>query len=168
MTAVTPGRASWTTRALILEGSPDDPDDYAEITSRWERWLDDGQRDAEEAGARSAIETAESHSAIYLNEIDRLATALRAIRDAHAPGEPGFDVACRALNEASQAISIHPVPRTAGGMLRTAEALQALIRDMLQAFPDTADEPQWRDRAGALHVCDPDGKPYRALTEEDI
>jgi hypothetical protein len=168
VTAVTPGRASWTTRALILEGSPDDPDDYAEITSRWERWLDDDQREAEEAGAGSAIETAESHSAIYLNEIDRLATALRAIRDAHAPGEPGFDIASRTLDDAARAISIHPAPRTAGGQLRTVEALHGLVRDMLQDMPDTADEPEWRNRAGALHVRDPYGKPYRALTEEDI
>jgi hypothetical protein len=47
------------------------------------------------------------------------------------------------------------------------DALRNLVRDMLQSFPDTADEPEWRDRAGALHVCDPGGQPYRAQTEED-
>jgi hypothetical protein len=51
---------------------------------------------------------------------------------------------------------------------RHIDQLHNLIRDMLQSFPDTADEPQWRDRAGELHVCDPDGQPYRAITEEDL
>lgn len=46
--------------------------------------------------------------------------------------------------------------------------LTALVRDMLQAFPDTADEQEWRDRAGGLGVQDPDGNPYRAYTEEDL
>ncbi len=104
MTTTTPGQASWTARVLLLEGSPDNPDDYAEITSRWDRWLDDDQRAAEEVGARAAIDTAESHSAIYLNEISRLAAALRAIRDASAPGEAGFDVARRTLDDASRLI----------------------------------------------------------------
>jgi hypothetical protein len=52
----TPGRASWTTRALALEGNPDNPDDHAEIIGRWGSWLDDGQRAAEEAGAQAAID----------------------------------------------------------------------------------------------------------------
>jgi hypothetical protein len=56
VSAATAGQASWTARALDLEGNPDNPDDYAEITSRWDGWLDDEQRAAEEAGAKGAID----------------------------------------------------------------------------------------------------------------
>jgi hypothetical protein len=45
-------------------------------------------------------------------------------------------------------------------------ALHDLVRDILQSLPDTADDYEWRDRAGRLHVCDPDGRPYRAWTED--
>jgi hypothetical protein len=77
-----------------------------------------GELDAEaqadwESVAQDAIETAESHSAIYLNEIGRLAAALRTIRDAHAPGEPGFDVARQTLDDASRVIGVRPVPQPA-------------------------------------------------------
>lgn len=48
------------------------------------------------------------------------------------------------------------------------DALRTLIADMLQSFPDTADEQEWRDRAGALGVTDPDGQPYRAYTGDDL
>lgn len=64
--------------------------------------------------AQDAIETAESHSTIYLYEIGRLATALRTIRDAHAPGEPGFDVARQTLDDASRVIGVRPVPQDDG------------------------------------------------------
>jgi hypothetical protein len=50
---------------------------------------------------------------------------------------------------------------------RYIEELHDLLRDIFQALPDTADEPEWRDRAGALSVCDLDGQPYAAATEED-
>lgn len=46
--------------------------------------------------------------------------------------------------------------------------LHALVRDMLQAYPDTADVEEWRDRAGSLGVTGPDGQPYRAYTEADL
>ncbi len=62
--------------------------------------------------------------------------------------------------EAGEAIEKH--------VAASGASLSDLIRDMLQAFPDTADEQEWRDRAGALGVRDPDGKPYRAYTEEDL
>lgn len=61
-----------------------------------------------------------------------------------------------------------PATSLEDAMLRNIDALNDLVRDMFQAFPDTADEPEWRDRAGALDVHDPDGQPYRALTEEDM
>jgi hypothetical protein len=61
-----------------------------------------------------------------------------------------------------------PAPDLAGDLLANIDGLHTLIRDIFQSLPDTADEPEWRDRAGALHVCDPDGQPYRALTEEDM
>lgn len=48
------------------------------------------------------------------------------------------------------------------------DGLHALVRDILQSLPDTADEAQWRDRAGRLDVCDPDGQPYRAVTEAGL
>jgi hypothetical protein len=47
-------------------------------------------------------------------------------------------------------------------------ALTALVRDILQSLPDTADEQEWRDLAGAAGVTDPDGTPYRAWTEDDL
>lgn len=53
----------------------------------------------------------------------------------------------------------------AGRQLR---GLHDLVRSILQSLPDTADEPMWRDSAGALSVFDPDGQPYRAVTEEDL
>jgi len=53
-------------------------------------------------------------------------------------------------------------------MLRNVDGLNDLVRDILQSLPDTADEPEWRDRAGALYVHDPDGQPYRAYTEADL
>jgi hypothetical protein len=55
-----------------------------------------------------------------------------------------------------------------GGLLADIDALRSLVSDMLQSLPDTADEQEWRDRAGALHVCDPGGQPYRAYTEDDL
>jgi len=51
---------------------------------------------------------------------------------------------------------------------RYIEKLHDLLRDMFQSLPDTADEQEWRDRAGALSVCDLDGQPYRAYTEDDL
>jgi len=48
------------------------------------------------------------------------------------------------------------------------DRLHDLIRDMLQSCPDTADEQEWRDRAGALHVHSTDGQPFRAYTEDDL
>jgi hypothetical protein len=45
---------------------------------------------------------------------------------------------------------------------------RALVRDILQALPDTAGEQEWRERAGAAGITDPDGEPYRAWTEEDL
>lgn len=77
--------------------------------------------------------------------------ALRTWHPAVAPGSAG-----------------RPTTGLEDAMLRNVDGLNDLIRDMLQAFPDTADEPEWRDRAGALNVHDPDGQPYRALTEEDM
>lgn len=52
-------------------------------------------------------------------------------------------------------------------VLTNIDGLNDLVRDMFQSFPDTADADEWRDRAGALGVRDPDGQPYRAHTEED-
>lgn len=71
------------------------------------------------------------------------------------------------------AIAAHGIARDAlerlhAGGAAPADGLAALVRDMLQAFPDTADEQEWRDRAGALGICGPDGKPYRAYTEEGL
>lgn len=40
------------------------------------------------------------------------------------------------------------------------EGYDTLIRDILQAYPDTADIVEWRDRAGKLGVLDPDGRLY--------
>lgn len=61
-----------------------------------------------------------------------------------------------------------PTTSLEDSLLRNIDGLNNLVRDMLQAFPDTADEQEWRDRAGALDVHDPDGQPYRAYTEEDM
>ena len=69
-----------------------------------------------------------------------------------------------ALRLATDAELVTAAPAAPGA----APELAALVRDMLQAFPDTADEQEWRDRAGALGICDPDGKPYRAYTEDDL
>ena len=54
------------------------------------------------------------------------------------------------------------------GQAAAIDGLSGLVRDVLQSMPDTADEQEWRDRAGALGLCDPDGHPYRAYTEEDL
>lgn len=51
------------------------------------------------------------------------------------------------------------------GQQRYIDDLHDLVRDILQADGETTDLHEWRDRAGALHVCDPDGQPYRAWTE---
>lgn len=56
METPTPGQASWTARALFSEGNPDNADDHAEITGRWATWFDDHQREAEEVGAKAAID----------------------------------------------------------------------------------------------------------------
>jgi glycine/D-amino acid oxidase-like deaminating enzyme len=52
--------------------------------------------------------------------------------------------------------------------VRERAELHALVRDMLQSFPDTADEQEWRGRAGEVGVTDPDGEPYRAYTGDDL
>jgi hypothetical protein len=61
-----------------------------------------------------------------------------------------------------------PATDLENAMLRNVDGLNGLVRDMLQSFPDTADEQEWRDRAGALDVRDPDGQPYAACTEADL
>lgn len=61
-----------------------------------------------------------------------------------------------------------PTTSLEDAMLRSIDGLNDLVRDMLQSFPDTADEQEWRDRAGALNVHDPDGMPYAAYTEADL
>jgi hypothetical protein len=48
------------------------------------------------------------------------------------------------------------------------DGLRALVADILQSMPDTADEQEWRDLAGTLGVTDPDGQPYRAWNEDDL
>jgi septal ring factor EnvC (AmiA/AmiB activator) len=47
------------------------------------------------------------------------------------------------------------------------DGLRSMVAAILQSMPDTADEQEWRDRAGTLGVTDPDGQPYRAWTEDD-
>ena len=61
-----------------------------------------------------------------------------------------------------------PTTSLEDAMLANIDGLNDLVRDMLQSFPDTADEQEWRDRAGTLDVHDPDGHPYRAYTEDDL
>jgi len=61
-----------------------------------------------------------------------------------------------------------PTTSLEDALLANIDGLNDLVRDMLQSFPDTADEQEWRDRAGALGVCDPDGQPYRSYTEDDL
>jgi hypothetical protein len=61
-----------------------------------------------------------------------------------------------------------PTTSLEDAMLRNIDGLNDLVRDMLQSFPDTADEREWRDRAGALDVRDPDGAPYCAYTGDDL
>jgi hypothetical protein len=61
-----------------------------------------------------------------------------------------------------------PTTSLENAMLANIDGLNDLVRDMLQSLPDTADEQGWRDRAGTLSVCDPDGQPYRAYTEDDL
>jgi hypothetical protein len=81
------------------------------------------------------------------------------------PRHPG---AARVQPAPGLAAAGRPATSLEDAMLRNIDGLNDLVRDMLQSFPDTVDEPQWRDRAGELHVCDPDGQPYRAITEEDL
>ena len=68
------------------------------------------------------------------------------------------------LDRMSRTPSNNGVPATE----RERDGLRALVRRILQSMPDTADEPEWRDRAGALGVTDPDGEPYRAQTDDDL
>jgi len=71
------------------------------------------------------------------------------------------------LAKVDAAVEAEPAPDP-DSQQRYIDQLHDLVRDMLEAFPDTADEQEWRDRAGALYVCDPDGQPYRAYTEDDL
>lgn len=98
------------------------------------------------------------------------------LESAAAPGEPArnyeladrlgvgsvFGLRARPAAPAEQAA---PDP---DGQQRYIDQLHDLIRDMLETFPDTADEQDWRDRAGHLYVHDHDGQPYHAYTEDDL
>lgn len=142
---VTPGQAAYERHQIVLRRRFPGiaPIAWAELDA-------EAQGDWESV-ARDAIETAESHSAIYLNEIDRLATALRTIRDAHAPGEPGFDVARRTLDDASRVIGTRPDPRlvaldpAAPG--RQARQLDTALRGLVQIREHVNDmaERDWAD-----------------------
>jgi hypothetical protein len=81
----------------------------------------------------------------------RMQAALRGDEPPAFPGAPG-----------------RPATSLEGALLRNIDRLNDLIRDMLQSFPDTAGEQEWRDRAGALQVRDPDGQLYRAYTEDGL
>lgn len=90
----TAGQASWTARALFSEGNPDNGDDHAEITGRWDTWFDDHQREAEEVGARAAIDWQRAEDASPAAEdFDRAAEILwlhdacTAIRDVLLRGD---------------------------------------------------------------------------------
>lgn len=61
-----------------------------------------------------------------------------------------------------------PTTSLEDALLRNVDDLGDLVRDMLEAFPDTSGEQEWRDRAGRLDVHDTNGQPYRAYTEEDL
>lgn len=60
-----------------------------------------------------------------------------------------------------------PTTSLEDSLLRNIDGLNGLVRDILQADGETTGLHEWRDRAGRLHVCDPDGQPYRAWTEDE-
>ena len=72
---------------------------------------------------------------------------------------PAIREQCAVLDAASEAMEKLTAER---------DGLRELIASILQSMPDTADEQEWRDRAGALGVTSPDGEPYRAWTEDDL
>jgi hypothetical protein len=80
----------------------------------------------------------------------------------------GFDAIVAREPHAAPDPQGRPTTSPEDAMLANIDGLNGLVRDILQSLPDTADEQQWRDRAGALNVCDPDGMPYAAYTEADL
>jgi hypothetical protein len=135
---------SFTLCALTVRTSLDKPYTDDPRWSPWTRWLEPEARRAHDLSR--AIRKRLAKDGIRISGPDGAVPGLRPELPADLASQPelGHD-----------------------GQQRYIDELHDLVRDMLQSLPDTADEQEWRDRAGALSVCDPDGQPYRAHTEDD-
>lgn len=112
--------------------------------------------DALKNAADRALKVLRHIGGVHVDEDDR--GALRVVRDA-----------ARAAAGEIEALDAEPASRASDNELsRAVDARDNLIRRILHSMPDTADVSEWLDQAGTLGVCDIDGQPFRAPTEDDL
>ena len=170
MSAATPGQAAYEAfhASIGLPVTPEYCGDWPGMDNFEQAHWETAAAAAIEAGPAAPERLAKGNTKLR-EERDRYSEALKRIVDTEPP-DAVDKLARNALGwtRVPRPKKPQPASEVADELLRNIDALHGLIRDILQSMPDTADEQEWRDRAGTLHVCDPDGQPYRAYTEDDL